>query len=67
VSHDKIPQLALPKLAFREKEAAKILGVSPRTLWNWEQDGLIQAIRRARVKLYPLSSLEAFLAAKGDA
>jgi len=54
------PQSAL---ALRPREAAKLLGVSPRLLWQWTKDGRIPSIKLSRTVLYRRESLEEFLAA----
>jgi len=59
-----------PILALDERDAAKALGVSPRTMWQLARDGHIPFVRIGARKLYRLSTLEAYLAEKekgGDA
>jgi hypothetical protein len=53
-------------LAFRIGKAAEVLGVSPKTLWNWTAPrGPIRCIRIGRGKrqtvLYPVAELQAWL------
>jgi len=52
----------LERLALRPVEAARVLGVSPRTLWSWTRRGLIPYIRVGRVIRYPYSTLREWLA-----
>lgn len=53
-------------LAYRPAAAARLLGVSRRTLDAWAADGLIQPLKvgpgRAGLVLYPRRELVAFLA-----
>ena len=53
-------------LAYRPEAAAKLLGVSRRTLDSWAADGLIRPLKvgpgRAGLVLYPRTELVAFLA-----
>lgn len=52
-------------LSLRPVEAAKVLGVSPRTLWTWTQEGKIPCVRmgtgRRQLTLYPVESLSQWL------
>jgi len=49
-------------LALRPRDAAKALGVSQRTLWEWTQRGDVPHVRRGRTLLYPVKAVEAWLA-----
>jgi excisionase family DNA binding protein len=53
-------------LALRPRDAARLLGISPRTLWGWTRAGLIPHVRVGvggrRLILYPTSELKAWLA-----
>lgn len=49
-------------LALRPKEAAKLLQVSPRTLWAWTRQGLLPYVKIGRTVLYPMASLQRWLA-----
>ena len=55
----------LSPLALRPREAAKLLGISPRTLWTWTHVGIIPCVRvgtgKRKAVLYPLSDLQAWL------
>jgi len=55
-----------PVLAVRPRQAAKLLGVSSRTLYEWTRRGLIPSVRvghgRRKVVLYPVADLRAWLA-----
>ncbi len=57
-------------LALRPREAAKMLGVSPRTLWGWTQAGLIPCARVGtggrKTVLYPVADLRAWLSGHTD-
>lgn len=48
-------------LSARPKMAAKLLGVSERTLWSWTNRGLIPHIRIGKVVLYSVDLLRAWL------
>ncbi len=54
-----------PPLARRPRDAARLLGVSPRTLWNWTRAGIVPCVRvgtgKRRTVLYPVAVLEAWL------
>ncbi len=52
------------KLALRTAEAAVMLSISPRTLWNWTQQGRIPCRRVDGVILYSVQSLQDWLDGK---
>lgn len=63
-----------PPLALRPRDAARLLNISPRTLWEWTRAGLVPCVRvgtgKRRTVLYPVADLQAWLtrqaaAAKG--
>ncbi|MHB8969718.1 MAG: helix-turn-helix domain-containing protein [Pirellulaceae bacterium] len=58
------------RLALRPKEAAKALGISTRTLWNWTRLGVVPSIRlgqgKRRSTLYPLEALNEWMAMQAD-
>ena len=56
------PFPAVQPLALRAKDAAKALGISPRTLWAWTAAGYIPHFRRGAVVLFPVAGLAAWLA-----
>ena len=51
----------VPRLALRPAEAAKALGVSERTLWEWQAAGALPCVRRGRLTLFPVAALSAWL------
>jgi predicted site-specific integrase-resolvase len=57
---------AQPPLALRPRDAAKLLGISPRTLWGWTQAGLIPCARigvgERKIVLYSIGDLQNWLA-----
>lgn len=56
------------RLALRPREAAKVLGISPRYLWQLTKDGIIPCVRLGpRVVLYPLEGLKNWLARQAQA
>jgi excisionase family DNA binding protein len=48
-------------LALRPREAAKLLGISTRTLWTWTAQGIIPSAKVGRTVLYPVDHLRAWL------
>jgi excisionase family DNA binding protein len=62
---------AQPPLALRPREAARVLGVSPRTLWGWTNAGIVPCVRvgtgKRRTVLYPVADLQAWLSRQADA
>ncbi len=56
---------AQPPLALRPRDAARVLGVSPRTLWGWTNAGIVPCVRvgtgKRRTVLYPVADLQAWL------
>lgn len=55
---DRIQQ---PLLAVGSRDAARMLGVSERTLYDLERDGRIRCTRVGAKKLYAVRELERFL------
>ena len=58
-------------LALRPREAAKVLGISPRLLWQLTKDGHVPCVRvgsgKRRTVLYPLADLQAWLTRQAEA
>ena len=58
-------------VVLRCREAAKVLGVSSRTLWLWTKAGIIPHVRvglgRRKTILYPLDEIKAWLARQSQA
>jgi len=52
----------LERLALRPAEAARILGISARTLWSWTRRGVVPYVHVGRIVRYPRAALEAWLA-----
>ena len=50
-----------PCLAMRPREAAKALGISERTLWEWTDRGVVPHIRLGKAILYPVDALREWL------
>ena len=50
-------------LALRPKEAANVLGIGQRKLWQLTKDGVIPCVHLGACVLYPVSMLQAWLAA----
>lgn len=57
-------------LALRAREAARVLSVSPRTLWDWTRAGLVPYVRvgtgTRKAVLYPYAELQAWLTAQSQ-
>ena len=55
----------LKPAVLRYREAAKLLGVSPRTLWLWTKKGIVPHVRvglgRRKLILYPIDELKSWL------
>ena len=62
MSHE--PSQPLP-MAYRPREAAKVLGISERLLWQLTHDGHVPCVRvgtgKRRAVLYPVTELQAWL------
>jgi excisionase family DNA binding protein len=62
---------AQPPLALRPREAAQMLGVSPRTLWEWTRTGIVPAVRlgsgKRKTVLYPVAALQTWLSQQAEA
>jgi excisionase family DNA binding protein len=50
--------------ALRAKEAAKAIGISERTLWDWTRDHGVPHFRIGNTVVYPLKQLDEWMAAK---
>lgn len=56
---------ALGPLVVDEREAARLLGISPRSMWQLNADGEVRAIRVGRgAKRYAVSELERYITDK---
>jgi excisionase family DNA binding protein len=61
-SHAAEGELAtLEPLALRAKDAARLLGISTRTLWNLTKEGEIPHLRLRRAVTYPVAELRAWV------
>ena len=60
------PKSQVEPLAVSSKDAAKMLGVSERTVFNLAQAGKIACKKVGWRSLYPISSLKAFLETPDD-
>ncbi len=58
-------QPAAATLSHRPREAAKVLGISPRFLWQLTHDGVIPHVKvgegKRKCVLYPVAALEDWL------
>jgi predicted site-specific integrase-resolvase len=58
-------------LALRPRDAARMLGVSPRTLWGWTQAGIVPCVRigtgKRKIVLYSVADLQAWLTRQAEA
>jgi predicted DNA-binding transcriptional regulator AlpA len=55
---------ALEPLALRPRDAAYVLGVSERLLWDWTRNEGVPHVRIGNVVLYPVESLRRWLASR---
>ena len=58
------PKPDAPCLALRLREAARAIGVSDRTLWEWTRQGDVPHVRRGGTILYPTAALTRWLEAQ---
>ena len=62
------PMERLPEpLAYRPKDAARALGISERTLWDWARTEGLPYVRIGNVVLYPVDCVKQWLADRADA
>jgi hypothetical protein len=54
------PLLAVEPLLVSEETASEMLGISPRSVWELGDTGVLQVKRYGRRKLYLVKSLKAF-------
>ena len=59
-------QSEIPRL-MKHLEVARHFGCTPRTLWNWEQKGLLTLVRVGRSVFYNLDQIEALMRASTPA
>ncbi len=61
----------LSPLALRPREAARVLGVSPRTLWEWTHLGIVPCVRigtgKRKTVLYDVQTLQEWLTRQAQA
>lgn len=55
-----------PPLALRAPDAARALGLSPRSLWTLTNQGLIPHVRIGRTLIYPVAKLQEWLTARAE-
>ncbi|NLX12760.1 MAG: helix-turn-helix domain-containing protein [Phycisphaerales bacterium] len=53
-------------IALRPRDAARALGVSERTLWEWTKAGTIPHRRIGGCLLYPVAALERWINQQGN-
>lgn len=49
------------KIAVKQEEAARMMGVTSRTFRNWEKKNLVAGKKIGGVKLYPVEELKRML------
>jgi predicted site-specific integrase-resolvase len=58
-------------LALRPRDAARMLGISPRTLWEWTRVGIVPCARigtgKRRTVLYSVADLQIWLSRQAEA
>lgn len=55
------------KLLLKPREAASILGISPRKLWSLTAGGELSAVRIGRAVRYGMADLESFVSERRNA
>jgi predicted site-specific integrase-resolvase len=62
---------AQPPMALRPRDAARMLGISPRTLWAWTRAGIVPCVRvgtgKRKTVLYSVADLQAWLMRQAEA
>lgn len=58
---DEPEQPPVERLAVTTKEAAQMLSISERTLWEWTRKGIIPAVKVERRYLYSVEALRRFV------
>lgn len=61
------PERVIDPLALRPRDAARVLGISERLLWDWTRTEGVPHVRIGNVVLYPVEVLKNWLAAKATA
>lgn len=56
--------LATERIAVSQTEAARLIGVTDRTIRNWTKAGLLTGKRVRGVRLYPVEQLKQLVGAK---
>jgi len=51
----------MPRLGLRPREAAKVLGISPRLLWAKTKAGEVPHLKLGRAVVYPVEALRTWL------
>lgn len=51
----------IERLLLSPLDASKLLGISPRTLWQLTKDGKLRPVRIRRLVRYAMSELRAFI------
>ena len=59
--------IAADTLALRPRKAAKALGISERSLWEWTHRGDVPHVRVGRTILYPVDALREWLRRRAEA
>lgn len=59
------PKNTPPVLTVRLRDAATMLGVSPRTIWNLLGNGVLPRVKIGRSTAIPVSAIEALVARGG--
>jgi hypothetical protein len=67
MSNESVPS----PLALRPRDAARMLGISPRTLWEWTRAGIVPCARvgtgKRKTLLYCVADLQAWLTRQAEA
>jgi excisionase family DNA binding protein len=62
--HNEVSPFERPPFLVDEREAARFLGVSPRTIWTLAANGELPTVKIGRRKMYSVESLKEFVLAR---
>jgi len=62
-----VTEQPIEPLSLRPRDAARALGISERTLWDWTRTERLPHVRIGNVVLYPVGCVKQWLADRADA
>ena len=66
LGYDVNSELPAKQLAYCEQDAAKLLSISPRTLFSLRKEGKVRAVKVGNRVIYPREELKRFLAGSAE-